>query len=564
MTRSLEAVRPSRSLTTPSGCRPRARLRALLPPTAVILAALAVSAPTIRFDFVLYDDDYLVYNNPVIRDLKNVPLFFDPGADRTWLGSEYLPITTLSFALDYALYGLDSHGFHATNVAIYTLCCWLLYLILTRFTSHAWAAAAGAILFAVHPLHTENFAWVAGRKSLLNGVFTLVSFLAYMEFRRRDNDRRWYAVSLASYVSAFLAKYTAVSLPGALLAYDFLFPRAGHEAWSRERFSATLRSVSWTILPFLVVGGGLSILAVNIGIRHEIVSSGGDALWSSAINDPIILLHYLKVLCVPVDQCAYYLWPLRASLTFPAVVGYVVVAALLAAAWLLRRKEPLPSFAVLWFFALLVPVLNFFPKVPEMADRYLFQSSIALSFVAVWAWDSTRTRFSGCPRTRRVALLGLGGAFFLALVVVLGVASHARSSIWRDSFSLWERTLEHPMASPTAYDQLGLAHLTLARNPEASVEVFERGLEDLERRGGPVSRLAVEMRFHLVLGHLECRRVDRARRVWRELESLRAASGNPSLEKLVESWRRDLANHYPDLLRSDEAVESATNGPVRN
>ena len=75
----------------------------------------------------------------------------------------------------------------------------LLYLVLRRFTPHAWAAAAGAILIAVHPLHTENFAWVAGRKSLLNGVFTLASFLAYMRFRLRGDDRRWYAAALLAY-----------------------------------------------------------------------------------------------------------------------------------------------------------------------------------------------------------------------------------------------------------------------------------------------------------------------------------------------------------------------------
>lgn len=541
MTRSVEAVRPSVLPSTIRESRWATNLRAVAAPIAVVLASLTVSVHTIGFDFVLYDDDYLVYNNPVIRDLGNVPLFFDPTADRTWMGSEYLPVTTLSFALDYALYARSPHGFHATNVALYALCSLLLYLVLRRFTSDAWSAAVGAILFAVHPLHTENFAWVAGRKSLLNGVFTLASFFAYMRFRMRGDDRRWYSAALLSYVLAFFSKYTAVSLPGALLAYDLLFHhREG--SWSRKRLFATLKQTAAGVLPFLVVGAGLSVLAVRIGIQHEIVAPRPGALWSSAVNDPIILLHYLRLLFFPVDQCAYYLWPLRASLTLPAVVGYAVVGALLGAAWLLRRRAPLVSLAVLWFFALLVPLLNFFPKVPEMAERYLFQSSIALSFLAVWAWNTTRTRTAERPRIRCGALITLVGA-----VVVLGLASLARSPTWKDSYSLWGRTLEHPMASPIAYDQLGLAHLTIGKDPDASIEVFETGIEDVRRRGTGDSHLAMELRFHLTLAHLESGQLDRARNTWGELERLCTGGKDPSAKSLLATWRRDLERHYPEL-----------------
>ncbi len=541
MTRSVEAVRPSVRPSTTREARWRASPRALAPPIVVILAGLVVSAPTAGFDFVLFDDDYLVYNNPLIRDLGNLPQFFDPTADRTWMGSEYLPVTTLSFALDHALYGKSPHGFHATNVVLYTVCCWLLYLVLRRFTSHAWAAAAGAILFAVHPLHTENFAWVAGRKSLLNGVFTLVSFFAYMRFRMRGDDRRWYAAALLSYVLAFFSKYTAVSLPGALLAYDLLFHRA-EGSWSRKRLVAAAGKMATTVLPFLVVGAGLSILAVNIGIEHKIVAPRHDAVWSSAVNDPIILLHYLRLMFFPVDQCAYYLWPLRASLTLPAVIGYAVSGALLAGAWFLRRKTPLVALAVLWFFALLVPLLNFLPKVPEMAERYIFLPSIALSFAAVWTWNSARPHVAERPRMRQVALAAL-----VSGLVLLGLTSLSRSSTWRDSYTLWGRTLEHPMASPIAHDQLGLAHLTLGKNPEASVKAFEAGIEDVHRRGTGDSRLSMELSFHLTLALLESNELHRARKIWGELERRGAASQDPSLGSLLASWRRDLERHYPAL-----------------
>ena len=431
-------------------------------------------------------------------------------------------------------------------MTLYALCCSLLYLVLRRFTERAWVAAAGAILFAVHPLHTENFAWVAGRKSLLNGAFTLGSVLAYMKFRTEDDDRRWYAAALLLYILAFFSKYTAVSLPGALLAYDLLFRREERHGrrrpWSRGRVVSTLKDQAAGVLPFLVVGAGLSVMAVKIGVRHEIVTPREDALWSSAVNDPIILLHYLRLLFFPVDQCAYYLWPLRESLTLPAVIGYLVAGSLLGAAWVARRSAPLLSLAVLWFFALLVPLLNFLPKVPEMAERYLFQPSIALSFALVGLCGITRARALERPGLRYGGIAGLAG-----VLVVLGLASVSRSFTWKDSYSLWGRTLEHPRASPTAYDQLGLAHLTLQKDPQAATRVFQAGIAEVHRRGRGDSTLALELRFHLILALLEAGEIERAREVWSELEQLGAASGDPGQSGFVAGWRRDLARHYPAL-----------------
>ena len=538
----LEAVRfpPSPATIPPAG--DRSFLRTIAPPALVILAALAVSAPTITFDFVLYDDDYLVYANPVIRDLGNIVRFFDPGADRSQMGSEYLPMTTLSFALDYALYGNDPHGFHATGVLLYALCCWLLFSVLTRLTPNRWAAAAGAILFAVHPVHTENFAWVAGRKSLLNGVFVLVSLLAYINFRTRGDQFRWYCLSLVCYVLAFFSKYTAVSLPGAFLAYDLLCRKWEGEGWSRARLFAASRNLTVTLLPFLILGAMLSVFAVEIGVRYETVTPRPDALWSSAVNDPILLLYYLKLLLFPVDQCAYYLWPIRGSMTPPAVMGYATASALLVTAWVSRGRAPLVSFAVLWFFALLVPVLNFFPKIPQLAERYIFLSSVALSLVVVWAFERAGIMVADSPRVRRAAV-----AIFAAIIVVFGFASHLRSSVWRDSFKLWDETLRHPMASPTAYDQLGLAHLKLRRDPRAAIKVFEAGLESMVRRGTTHSRLAADLRFHLVLSHLKGRQVDQARRHWRQLERTCSESGDATLGERFQTWQRDLRDHYPEL-----------------
>lgn len=502
----------------------------------VVASALMVSLHTIGFDFVLYDDDYLLYRNPVVQSLENIPDFFNPWVDREGMGSEYLPLTTLSFALDYALYGDNSHGFHATNVLLYALCCWVLFLLLKRLFGDPWAAAAGAVLFAVHPLHTESFAWVSDRKSLLSGVVAFLSVLAYVNFRREGNNTRWYALSLISYLLAFLSKYTAVTLPGVFLAYDLLFV-------PREKRSLSKTSVLF--LPFALTGLLLVALALWIGTQNEIVKDQEGALWISLFNDPVILLHYLKLLLVPIDLCAYYLWPTRSGWTPAAAAGCVVIVLLLLAAWFSRRKAPFLAFSILWFFILLLPVLNLVPKGIFLAERYLFLPLASLSLIVAWMWRRLRAEEAAYP-VLRAAGLGL----VLSAICVLGVLSFSRSLVWRDSVSLWSVTLEHPMANPTAYDQLGLAYLTLEKDPEKASRTFREGIAELTRRGTPLSPRAFNMRFHLVLSLLESHHIEEAQNEWKSLEQVGSQPTVLVSKQLVQDWRRALQRDYPQLFES--------------
>ncbi|MBI4549401.1 MAG: hypothetical protein HY714_00545, partial [Candidatus Omnitrophica bacterium] len=146
---------------------------------AALLAALVFLffSPVLSFDFVNWDDDVYVYDNPSIRG-------FEPANLRRWFTRPqvrlYVPATMMSYAADYALHGNRAGGFHATNLALHLANSLLAFWILFSVSGNAWASFLGALLFALHPAQIEPVAWISERKSLLSAFFSLGAFVLFM------------------------------------------------------------------------------------------------------------------------------------------------------------------------------------------------------------------------------------------------------------------------------------------------------------------------------------------------------------------------------------------------
>ncbi|MCU0722188.1 MAG: hypothetical protein MUC63_00970 [Planctomycetes bacterium] len=144
------------------------RLRAAVPSAAVLAACLLAYAPALRCGFVGWDDEWLITGNPWLRapSARTLSAVLDPRADpdvRGALGEEYLPVRDLSHAAEFALWGGSPLGFHAVNLGLHVLACLLLHALVARLSGSRVMALAAALLFAVHPLHAEPVAWLAGR-----------------------------------------------------------------------------------------------------------------------------------------------------------------------------------------------------------------------------------------------------------------------------------------------------------------------------------------------------------------------------------------------------------------
>jgi hypothetical protein len=133
---------------------------------AVAMIALLLFAPGLLDGFA-YDDVPVIVGDPRIRSLSNLPAILTGGY---WQNSDlaiYRPLTTLSFSVDWSLAPANAAWFHFTNILLNAGAAVLVFMLLNRLFA-AGPALAGALLFAVHPVHVEAVTNVVGRAELLS------------------------------------------------------------------------------------------------------------------------------------------------------------------------------------------------------------------------------------------------------------------------------------------------------------------------------------------------------------------------------------------------------------
>src|SRR4030095_6154218 len=198
----------------------------------IILAVIsfAVYANSLSNDFV-FDDESVVLGDPTITALSNIPKYFtgEQGFHKV-IGRYYRPVVSASYAIDCAIWGLKPFGFHLTNVLIHVINCLLLYTLLTLMFEKSQskfkdsAILIGAVIFALHPIHTEAVSWVSGRTDSLSCTFFFAAFIYYFKYSENSGYRNL-SLLLLFYLLALLAKEMAITLPAVIILYDIIVAR---------------------------------------------------------------------------------------------------------------------------------------------------------------------------------------------------------------------------------------------------------------------------------------------------------------------------------------------------
>ncbi len=442
---------------------------------ALALAVWAVFGQTVRFDFINYDDDAVVYENPVVTrglDLHEIGRVFTQNSDR----DAWFPITDISHMLDWQLYGPYSGGHHLTNVLLHAAAAIVLFLVFQMMTGARWRSAFVAAAFAIHPLRVESVAWVAERKDVLSGLFFMLALWAWIQHVQSrilvqkpasaiewGDPRDWTAAyywALALFVLGVLSKSMIVTLPVILLLLDF---------WPLQRLS--LGSFPKLLLekwPFILISAAGCILTVLT--QPHVVLSVHDFTWPWRLGNA--LLAY-------VDYLQHTFYPIGLSLLYPHPpdhlpamnLGFSVAILLIisAGSFLTRRKCPWLLTGWLWYLIMLLPVIDIMQAGDQTrADRYTYLPQIGLFIFVAWgATDLLRA----LP-FRRVVL----GSAAAAVLAALSIAAHAQTSYWKNSISIWSRTLSFWPLSYIAHCNLGVA-LADQGDVQAAVQHFNRALE---------------------------------------------------------------------------------------
>ena len=419
---------------------------------ATLLAVLTfiAYAPVFRNGFTLYDDDVYVTENPhVLHGLSAAGVAW---AFTTTRAANWHPLTWISHQADASLYGPKPLGHHLTSLILHAANVVLLFLVLGAMTGAWEASGLAAALFAVHPLHVESVAWVAERKDVLSTLFWIVATGAYARYAKAPSARRMAVVALAM-TAGLLAKPMLVTLPLTFLLLDFWPLERASLGWGRLVVEKTplfaLSAASSVVTVFAQrAGGALASLEAT-----PFPQRAGNAVTSIA--------RYLGKTVWPAGLAAFYPHPGDSLGLVPILLAAALVAALTAAAWLVRRSRPYAVVGWVWFLVTLVPVLGLVQVGKQaMADRYMYIPSIGL--LVAFAWT--------------IASLGKKGwAPAVAVVVALAAVTFVQAGVWRDSATLFEHALAVTDDNATAEVDLGAALEAKGRTAEAMTR-FEAAL----------------------------------------------------------------------------------------
>lgn len=452
---------------------------------AVFLAALGIYAGTLHNGFV-YDDIPLLLENPWIRswgalgEAFRQPLFafHEYAAEHDPSSGYYRPLAHVVFWLHRELFGERPWGYHLGLALLHALTSVgvlrLLRLALARPRPpgpvEQGAAFFGALLFALHPVHTEAVAWVSGWMDV--GASAGLLFAVLLLRPERASPLRAALAGLC-WLAALLLKETALVLP-VLLAFTWRGSPEQPHAW---------RARPWRYLPLVAA------LALYVGLRLWALGTALPA--GPAGAGP---LYWLDVLGLVSDLGTKLLWPspllvvpphgpVRSLLELRGLAGAGIVGAGVALAVAGFRRSPPLFTGLLWLAVPLVPVaLLQLRGVDAYAERYLYLPSVGFVLLVAVA-----LRAALAQRAVPGPVLAAAGAVIL---LAAGAATAARVRTWRDDITLWEDTVAKVPQSPVARARLGTAYLKARRPAEARAQL-ELALRAFPRSAQVLSDLGV-------------------------------------------------------------------------
>ncbi|MBI5640954.1 MAG: glycosyltransferase family 39 protein [Nitrospirae bacterium] len=429
----------------------RLRLAGVVPYLLLFVSACALYLKSAFFDFIpTWDDVVYVIENPYIRGFS--PENLKGILTKQFLGN-YAPLHILSYAIDYAFWGLNPMGYHITNIVLHGLNSCLAFMVVRMITGRQGIAFAASLLFAVHPLNIENVAWISERKSLLATLFFFLSFVSYLKFRKEGNQRH-YLMSLILFVLAVLSKSSVVILPLLLAAYELIF---------RKNDRRLLH-----LLPFALISIAGGVLVFTAHLRSE--SIGQDILTADFLFGTVyptvapLFWKYVYLLIRPFNLSGYYDTTIYHSFLQPPVL--LSLAGWIAATVLIFLKGgPQVRFWFLWFWICLLPVSNIIPIPVYYADRYMYTPGIGFFVLLAMIVD----RFSALILSRRGGL-ALAGCIIIPTVILYSVLSYQRLDVWRNELVFWEDTARKSPNQYKARLNLGIALEKEGRLAEAEKE----------------------------------------------------------------------------------------------
>lgn len=382
-------------------------------------------APTLRYEFLNWDDPWYIINNDLIKSWHPVNLYkvmTEPVA------RNFAPLTIGMFLVEHTLWGLNSGGYHATNVLLHALNTVLVFALIRQLTKNSGTAWLVAALFAVHPIQIESVAWVSSRKTLLSSTFMLLCGLCSLKPDRTSRDEMW---SLLWLVLGLASKASTVVVPPIVMAYDYFVRR---ETLEKSILKQLFPCILCAMLTFITMSAQVTIVG---GLRSHLQLNKLQIIGV----DATLMFRYLAMLAMPNHLCVLYDPPWR-GIGPQIAVALAAWGGLAAFLWARRERYPQLAFAFATWLWLLFPVMNFFPITTLMNDRYMYLPCLVVFCLVVEGLRRVGERIGQFLGGTRAGVV-LAMILCLAAIGAYTAESVKYLTVWRNPITLWSYARAH-------------------------------------------------------------------------------------------------------------------------
>ena len=429
----------------------------------LVAASLLIYSQSINFDFVYYDDELYVTENPFVKaglTLEGIYWAFTSGYAANWH-----PLTWLSHMLDVDLYGLNPMGHHWTNLQIHIVNTILLFLVFNRMTGALWQSSLVAALFAVHPLHVESVAWVAERKDVLCTLFWILSMWAYAGYVRYSTKIR-YVSSIILFTLGLMAKPMIVTLPFVFLLLDYWPLKRFQSGQSGNGDNLQQRLVAlgliWEKIPFFILSAASSV------VTYLVQQSGGAVKYLDAFpfharigNAMVSYASYIGKMIWPINLAVFYPFPETIPLWQAAGAG-VLLASVTVLVFRAAGSKPYLAVGWLWYVGTLVPVIGLVQVGSQsMADRYTYIPLIGLFIIVVWGLSDISAKW----RVQRI----IPAIFSSVMLISFMICAWFQVRHWQNGITLFTHVLNVTQNNDIAHGELGYALDQHGKSDEAII-----------------------------------------------------------------------------------------------
>ena len=429
----------------------------------IIAGTFVAYEPIRRNGFVTYDDYSYIVNNPQVTSglsLQSLGQAFTKSHFFMWH-----PLTTISHIVDCQFFGLNPLGHHFVSLLLHIANALLLFWIVNRLTGTIWLSAFVAGVFALHPIQVESVAWAAERKTVLSGLFWLLTMATYIRYVRQPRLGR-YLVVLLVFGLCIMTKPVVVTLPLVLLLLDY-WP-LGRIQRGQAATSIPKASAGWLIvekIPLLAMSAFLSVMTFVAQKQGGVVPTLEKMpLDYRVANMFLSYIRYIGKILWPSGLAVCYPHPRAVLSDAPVVTCAMLFIVLTVLSIYIGRRKKYIAVGWLWYVGTLVPVIGVVQSGAQaMANRYMYIPMLGLLIIIGWA---IKDFIVNKPRIRITATV-------MGVIVLLSLLILTRMQVrhWQNTLTLFEYTLNVTGDNPVTENSYGAALFNEGRIEEAELHL---------------------------------------------------------------------------------------------